>query len=220
MDHGTCVIGEGDCSKTGKLTLGWCPKCYQRIRRNGDPAIVKRIFGDIEARFWSHVDRRGDDECWLWTASVDDSGYATFGADRKVVKVHTWAYEHFIGPVPEDRPELDHDCHSRVRETCPGGTSDLHRRCVNFLQDVSRPHLKPVTKHQNSQLASTTKYQDEYVLGLRVRWVAGERAELLAEEAGTSLAYLYRLFSRPAVLALEAVTYEPQEPPTLFDAAS
>jgi hypothetical protein len=222
---------------------GLCTKCYQRERRNGDPTVVKRIFGDIDARFWSHVDRRGDDECWLWTASIDTGGYGTFGADRKVVKAHGWAYEHFIGPMPEGKPELDHDCHTRVRKTCLGGEADPHRRCVNFLQDVARPHLRPVTGKENSQLARTTKFQDEYILSLHARWVAGERAALLAVEADTPLQYLYRLFrnvtpyepgshrgtsrapiAEPAIVsiprALIAVTGPPQELPGLFDAAS
>jgi len=173
---------------------GLCTKCYQRERRNGDPTVVKRIFDDIEARFWSHVDRRGDDECWPWTASVDSGGYGQFGAERKVVKAHAWAYERFIGAVPEDLPQLDHDCHTRMRDTCTGGDHDPHRRCVNFLQDVTRPHLKPVTGRENSQLSRATKYQDDYLLGLHARWVAGERAVLLALEAGTPVQYLYRRF--------------------------
>jgi len=178
---------------------GLCTKCYQRERRNGDPTVVKRIFNDIEARFWSHVDRRGDDECWIWTASVDTGGYGQFGADRKVKTAHAWAYERFIGLMPEGLPQLDHDCHSRVRDTCPGGESDPHRRCVNFLQDVARPHLRPVTGRQNSQLSRATKYQDDYMLSLRARWVAGERAVMLAREAGTPVGYLYRRFQQLAL---------------------
>lgn len=32
----------------------------------------------IEARYWSHVDRRGPDECWPWTASLKREGHGNF----------------------------------------------------------------------------------------------------------------------------------------------
>lgn len=30
-------------------------------------------------RFWSKVDRRGDDDCWEWTASRFPEGYGRIG---------------------------------------------------------------------------------------------------------------------------------------------
>jgi hypothetical protein len=29
----------------------------------------------VEDRVWDHIDRRGDNECWVWTASVNSGGY-------------------------------------------------------------------------------------------------------------------------------------------------
>ena len=239
MPQGTCSVLDCD-GITGipGTARGWCMKCYQRWQRTGDPTGIKRIFGDIEARFWSHVDRRGDDECWLSTASVDSGGYGTFGVEGKVRKAHSWVYEHYVGPIPKDRPHLDHACHT-LDKTCAGGMC-FHRRCVNYLR-----HLEPVTGKENAQRARMTKFTDEYTLSLHARWMAGERAKLLAVEAGTTLQYLYRLFravtpyepgsylgkSRaPAASAsslitpdsrpLIAVTGQPQELPGLFVAAS
>src|ERR1039457_379399 len=36
MLNDTCHIGEGDCSKTGKLIRGWCRKHYQQLRTSGN----------------------------------------------------------------------------------------------------------------------------------------------------------------------------------------
>lgn len=43
------------------------------------------------ARFWRKVDRRGPDECWLWTASKTKSGYGHLGLGLKVVRAHRLA---------------------------------------------------------------------------------------------------------------------------------
>jgi HNH endonuclease len=70
-------------------------------------------------RFMTHVQKT--DGCWLWTGWVQDSGYGRFSVSHKrAVQAHRWAYEHFVGPIPEGLT-IDH-----VKDR--GCTS---RRCVN-----------------------------------------------------------------------------------------
>lgn len=84
---------------------------------------------DPEARFRAKINVVTDpNECWLWTATLNSDGYGQFWTGEAVVKAHRWAYEHWIGPIPEGR-ELDHLC--RVAS------------CVNPA------HLQPVTHHEN-----------------------------------------------------------------------
>jgi hypothetical protein len=78
----------------------------------------------VEERFWSHVDRRGDDECWDWTASLNNMGYGKFAN----TSAHRWAYIHFVA----DPGELE------VRHTCDRPI------CVNFVS-----HLIPGTHTDN-----------------------------------------------------------------------
>lgn len=86
-------------------------------------------------RFWTKVDRRGDDECWLWTASTNQKGYGQFeiGTTQasKKIGAHKWAYETLIGPVPIGL-ELDHTC--RVRRCC----NPRHLEAVTHLENVRR----------------------------------------------------------------------------------
>jgi hypothetical protein len=58
------------------------------------------IRGDDEARFWSHVDRRGPEDCWPWTAGTDRWGYGQFRVEGRLWPAHRWAFHHFVRPVP------------------------------------------------------------------------------------------------------------------------
>lgn len=67
--------------------------------------------------------------CWLWTGATTEAGYGVFWA-RPLRYAHVFAYEMFIGPIPEGL-ELDHKC--RVRNCC------------------NPRHLEPVTHAENTR---------------------------------------------------------------------
>lgn len=81
-----------------------------------------------EQRFWARVEKRGPDECWLWTGALT-RGYGSFGSGGRNVRVHRFAYEAVVGPIPEGLT-IDHLC--RVRN------------CVNPA------HLEAVTMRENN----------------------------------------------------------------------
>jgi HNH endonuclease len=180
-----CSIHECDAPVAGH---GWCRMHYARWRKYGDPLVTKRIIGDIDARFWSHVDRRGDDECWPWTSPTDTEGYGVFGVGQKVVKAMRWAYERYVGPIPEGFMP-DHLCHDPA--VCKLDNSCPHRLCVNYLR-----HLELVTNRENCLRGARTKVPDELAAALHARWQSGEKIEVLALEAGTHRANLYKRFKR------------------------
>lgn len=84
----------------------------------------------VDERFWSHVDRRGPDECWLWTGYVQPNGYGKFKPtdNSSSIWVHRMAYMLEVGPIPEGLT-LDHLCKMP--------------RCCNPA------HLEPVTLREN-----------------------------------------------------------------------
>lgn len=93
-------------------------------------------FGDqrLPRRFWVKVeiDEAG---CWLWTASLNRTGYGQFMDVDKVKRVaHRVAYAALIAPIPTGL-QLDHLC--RVR------------RCVN------PGHVEPVTQTENLHRGET-----------------------------------------------------------------
>jgi HNH endonuclease len=71
----------------------------QLDEQQGSGPSGKVVKGDVAARFWSKVDRRGDRDCWLWTGKDNGRyGYALVG--RRLVGAHRIAYELEVGPIP------------------------------------------------------------------------------------------------------------------------
>lgn len=85
------------------------------------------------AAFFQRVEQT--DSCWLWTGTLNPRGYGRFNIGRnlegksQIRFAHRWAYETFVGPIPENKV-LDHTCNVR--------------RCVN------PEHLEPTTIRQNT----------------------------------------------------------------------
>lgn len=65
-----------------------------------------------EERFWEKVDKRGDDECWNWKASLVMHGYGALNTLGKMERAHRVSYEINIGPIPEGAI-IDHQCRNR-----------------------------------------------------------------------------------------------------------
>lgn len=86
-----------------------------------------------EERFEQYVERVGHDGCWLWIGANTEGRYGQFFNGERSQRAHRWAYEHWIGPIPEDH-EIDHLC--------------------NVTLCVRPDHLEPVTNDENQRRAS------------------------------------------------------------------
>ena len=144
-----------DCSRP-HYARGWCGPHYNRIRAHGDPQLDKPLRKlptaaerqDLPGRIAANFIIR-EDGCWEWQGEIGASGYAQLswrGRRRGQTRtVHRLAWENFVGRIPAgDEWTLDHLCHTED-DSCPGGTTCPHRRCVN------PDHLEVVTRGENSR---------------------------------------------------------------------
>lgn len=112
------------CDKP-KKRHGFCLKHYKRWDRYGDPNVTTRFPATPDARadFFARV-TVSETGCWTWTGPLS-KGY---GRHRGQL-AHRVSYEMHVGPIPEGLT-IDHTCHNSD-QTCDGGETCEHRRCVN-----------------------------------------------------------------------------------------
>ena len=107
----------------------------------GQPVAQRWPERTVEERFMEKIVIDAATGCWVWQAALSRHGYSWFSIKGSPKHGHTVAYELFAGPVPSGLT-LDHTCHN-ADESCSGGPTCLHRRCVNPA------HLELVTLAEN-----------------------------------------------------------------------
>lgn len=124
MGPWTIVPPESREPKCARSSVAHSPMA---IRINSMKYTVHRPMSE---RFWEKVDKKGEDDCWLWTASHDHLGYGRFYVNdlKRKTGAHRVAYELVIGPIPP-RLVIDHLCKNPP--------------CVN------PKHLEPVPQYEN-----------------------------------------------------------------------
>jgi hypothetical protein len=92
--------------------------------------------------------------CWVWQKALQHTGYGhtTFVGRGISVMAHRFYWELVYGPLAPGI-ELDHLCHN-ADPSCAGGSTCLHRRCVNPA------HLDPVSSLENLRRTNNWAYRN------------------------------------------------------------
>lgn len=79
------------------------------------PLIPGHRLENVKRRFHTKYERKGDDECWVWTACLHPTGYGAFYVDYGVIGpiAHRVAYELHYGPAPTGA-YICHKCDNRA----------------------------------------------------------------------------------------------------------
>lgn len=129
----------------------YCPKHYSRWKRHGDPLHEARVNLRWPENLLARMEPQPNG-CTYFTGALDKQGYGILRSPSGQ-RAHRSAYEHFIGAIPEGLT-IDHECHNRD-ETCAGGPTCLHRRCVNPDHLAAKPAIDNINASPNSNAAKT-----------------------------------------------------------------
>ena len=113
------------------------------------------------ARFWAKIqisETKSFDgtPCWEWTGCIHPLGYGQFRPDgrrkhnggKPQTSPHRFAYEYFVGDIPEDR-EVDHLCN--VKHCANPRHLELVTRQVN-LGRRNRRYSRVCSKHNEEKV--------------------------------------------------------------------
>lgn len=115
---------------------GLCGSHLSHKRSGKSLRPIKKSLGKTtEERFMARIEKT-EDGCWIWKGQLQGNGergslgYGVMTVNRKPVRTHRWAYEHFKGRKLQPEDVLDHLC--------------VRTRCCN------PDHLEIVTRSENS----------------------------------------------------------------------
>ena len=105
----------------------------------------------LEERFWSKVQKAGDDECWHWTGGTDQRGYGQIfldGRQHRASRV-SWSLRYRV-PFPDEL----HACHTCDNPNCVNprhiwpGTASQNAKDAARKGGVTPPrYITPTPKH-------------------------------------------------------------------------
>lgn len=123
--------------------------------------------------FWSHVIKRGEDECWIWDAWTDKDGYGSFSAYNRRAPAHRIAWILINGAIPNGLYLL-HSCDNPP--------------CVNtkhlYLGDQTQNIVEASSKGRIPGNRLRGYLSPEQVREIRRRVANGEKQADMAREFG------------------------------------
>lgn len=147
-------------------------------------------------RIVSKLDTSG--ECWLWTGSTSQQGYAILTVaipERKMVYVHRLMYEMAYGDIPEGH-EVAHLCDT---PRCVRPTHLLPMTHAENMADMAtkgRHRLRDQWEGYPTSGRPRAKLDEEKVRAIRKRHSDGERRKALADEYGVAIATIDAIIQR------------------------
>lgn len=154
-----------------------------------DAGRLERLDEKTISRFWSKVDRRGPDECWLWLAGTFRDGYGCFklgGRNGRSVGAHRIAYEMSVGPIASGL----FVCH---RCDVPGCCNPAHLWLGTPSDNIADKVSKGRSHRLPGELHSMAKLTDLEVIRMRELRSDGWGVRRLASAFGIGKSQAWRI---------------------------
>ncbi len=139
-------------------------------------------FGQARAIFWGRVEKRDENECWLWKLAVyKKDGYGATTWEGKPFKAHRLAFILSGGLLTKDKPLVLHSCDN------PPCCNPAHLRAGNSAENNLDARIRGrarltcgVKTPQKGENGSNVKLTMEKVLNIREKRLKGDSYAKLA----------------------------------------
>lgn len=122
--------------------------------------------------FWSRVDKKGPDDCWLWLGRPDEqTGYGKYSWNSKTNSAHRFAWISTFGEIPKGLHVL-HKCDVRLCQNpnhlfLGTNTDNVHDMWAKG-RGSKPPRTKPISEGGKRVIKNITV---ENVKQIRAMWV-------------------------------------------------
>lgn len=138
-----------------------------------------------DLRFWARVDRRGDDDCWMWKAGKINAGYGAFYFDGKQMLAHRYSFLRHNGPIGRGL-DVCHRCDVRA---CVNPSHLFSGTRAENLQDAANKGRLP-----RGERHASSKLTDDVVRTIRnERMVYKLKLKDIAHRYGVSESYVCQI---------------------------
>ena len=161
---------------------------YLRWYKHGDVTWTPRR-PTAHERFTAKVKPDPNTGCHLWTGAMNNRGYARFCAGGRLMGAHRFAYETFVGPIPDGMHVL-HRCDT------PRCVNPKHLFLGTDLDNARDRDAKGRHVPLPGELHGRAKLTAEDVLAIRARAAAGEMHAALGREYGVHQSNISKIVIR------------------------
>lgn len=148
------------------------------------------ISEEAASRFWSKVDKRGDNDCWLWTGSRSRSGYGSLTMSGKPMKAHRVSFMMANDGIPKGL----FVCHTCDNPPCVNPRHLFSGTARDNVEDMVRKgrNVRPVrdeskVAYVRGMTSPAAKLTDQDVLDIRRRRATGELRKFIAADYGVDV---------------------------------
>lgn len=147
--------------------------------------IKTHIYCSVECRFWSKVNIKGPNECWLWQTATDKNGYGKFWNGNHV-RSHRVMWEIINGLIPKGFCVL-HRCDT------PSCCNPIHLFLGTPKDNAHDRAIKNRNCNQNGENNHKSKLTKKDIISIRILLAKGMLHQQIGQKYGVHKATISKI---------------------------